>query len=121
MAVNIELGSTEGFRHIGIQPPLTLRQIGLLNIFNNQHYQPVGSFMDEVPPTGLPYSEALMDIDGGVSKEIADQLVVHVAQQITEMFRASGISVVLNETIHDLETDKYLFAEQPMFVDQPEL
>jgi hypothetical protein len=121
MTWRIELGSTEGLRHIGIQPPLSLHQIGLLNILGNQSGHPVSQFIDEVPPVGLPYSTAIMYIDAASSTENADKMVLDTAENIASRFNSAGYEIVIDETIHDLEVDTYLFNEQPLFVEQAEV
>src|SRR5438477_10465184 len=95
--LSIEVGKTDGFRYVGIQPPLTTEQVGLLRTVDINLR--VGQFVDGLYTTGSevrtrdhgePYLEFEFSAEGLPSSQVADSSVQNVAREAADVLTEVG-------------------------------
>jgi hypothetical protein len=104
--VNIQLGCTDGFRYLGVQPPLTEAQSELL-----QHHQSQGEPVPEhwtvrTPHKGPAHSEV------GYSSHIGDERLVEVAEKIASILTDDDTVVHIDKRFRPIGFGHFLFDGQ---------
>jgi hypothetical protein len=95
--ISIELGKTDGFGYIGIQPPLTDEQQELLQSMR---------FSLINPDNGPVHSQT--GFTGGTDEEIR-QKVVETGHQIAGLLSEAGHEVEIDDTIYSIGRGHHFF------------
>lgn len=101
--INIQFGRTDGFRYIGIQPPLTDEQVESLLVASQEDRAIPSSWGLRKPHNGHPHSEI------GYMSHIGDERLVHVAELIAGVLTNEGTTVHIDKTIQDIGYGRFLF------------
>jgi hypothetical protein len=101
--MNVFLGKSEKFLHLGIKPPLTIEQCGIINNYSDIS----GAFKMRSMPAGEEYIETNFSFDpDGLTHEEVEGLRA-VARQIAAVLRMSGEEVKLDEKVYLLNNGKF--------------
>jgi len=101
----VEVGATDGYRYVGIQPPLDEEQAALLKGIEVPRFMfPVGNGRVE-PARGDAYSEVGFD----TSAVNGSAEIVKVANGIAEALRSGGHHVGVDETVRAIGFGRFLF------------
>lgn len=103
--IRIELGRTDGFRYIGVQPPLTPEQFEAIQAAEVDVNL---GFYARKPFRGQPYTEAGIMTDLGQGNEHA----VAMAHRTAEALRGLGHTVAVAEEFQGIGYGYHLFGGQ---------
>lgn len=95
--VYIQLGRTDGFRYIGIQPPITDEHHELLRQAHGEVDGLPKFFTIITPHSGEPYSEMSLLADAYLTPDHADTCVIKTAEKLAKVLGASGDTFIIDE------------------------
>lgn len=110
--VRIELGMTDGFRYLGVQPPLSDEQQRFLEAARFEDPLVAARFSTQTPFHGEPFSETGMITEAFMTPRGADRGIIEIATKIAEVLRSSGDTVEVDERLHPIGFGHYLFGGQ---------
>jgi hypothetical protein len=111
--VQIQIGSTESHRFLGIQPPLTDAQSELLHaaIEDERAFLPSPTwFVTMRPESSEAYSRVGIRVNELASEQMGDDRMIILAQKVARVLERSGDTVTIDETEYPLGPDPHLFA-----------
>lgn len=103
--LRIELGATDGYQYLGIQPPLTEDQLEALQTASADNAHIPTRFPERRPARGQSYSET------GFTTEVGrDDKDLHmVAHEVARVLRDTGHTVSVNGQIQAIGDGYHLF------------
>jgi hypothetical protein len=100
--LRIQVGRTDGFRYIGVQPPLTDEQLERLSHAHEADEWVANNFTLRQPYQGQPYSEA------GFMTEWDDR-ILEKAKNVARVLRETGLDIHLDEDIKQIGWGYHFF------------
>lgn len=107
--VRIEVGMTDGFRYLGIQPPLTKEQSEWLKAADFSDSKIIQSYVVMEPDNGEPYSEAGISTGTDLSFAESHRNIVEAANNIARILVIAGDTVHIDEELHSIGFGRHLF------------
>ena len=106
--VNLEVGATDGYGYVGVEPPLSEAQLALLGEAEGV----TSLFVTKRPKKGTPYSETMVGNEESLSRQEAGEKVLKMAHAICVVLRQGGDDVSVDEEIKPIRYGVDLFNSQ---------
>jgi hypothetical protein len=106
---SMELGQTDGFRYIGVQPPLAEEDLTALDIARAEDDYTIAHFHEVTPDKGDAYSEAGFSTEGFLSPQGIERATEARMSRIATVLESQGHTVELDVTPKHIGYGRHLF------------
>ena len=110
--INIEIGTSDGYRYLGVQPPLTEDQQRILTEAHATDPEIPSNFQTVTPTRGEPFSETSTTSGRFDSTHDATRYMFHVAHKLSALLSEDGSEVEVNGRPQRLGFNRHLFSEK---------
>ena len=108
--VRIEVGMSDGYRYLGVQPPITNEQRELLKAAEYSDSSIPDRFGIQHPDIGEPYSQSGITTAAFSTTSEANKAIVRSANNVARVLRLNQDEVIVDESLHLIGDGRYLFS-----------